>query len=36
MGEDPSQTLPAWLAAWRDGLQQGAPGRVPALPHPTL
>jgi hydroxymethylpyrimidine kinase/phosphomethylpyrimidine kinase/thiamine-phosphate diphosphorylase len=36
LGEDPSQTLPAWLAAWRDGLQQGAPGRVPALPHPTL
>jgi hydroxymethylpyrimidine kinase / phosphomethylpyrimidine kinase / thiamine-phosphate diphosphorylase len=36
LGDQPSHTLPAWQAAWRDGLRWIAPGRVPALPHPTL
>ena len=36
LGEDPARTLPAWLAAWRDGAHQRANANPPALPHPTL
>lgn len=36
LGEMPADTLPAWLAAWAQGVAQR--GRIPApvLPHPTL
>jgi hydroxymethylpyrimidine kinase/phosphomethylpyrimidine kinase/thiamine-phosphate diphosphorylase len=36
LGAEPSETLPAWLAAWRAGCATRAHGAVPALPHPTL
>lgn len=36
LGEDPSQTLPAWRAAWVEGRSAAAQAQVPALPHPSL
>lgn len=39
LGDDPARTLPAWQAAWQQGLAaRGADGarHVPALPHATL
>lgn len=36
LGDDPSQTLPAWRAAWVEGRSAAAQARVPALPHPSL
>lgn len=36
LGDDPSQTLPAWHAAWTEGRSAAAQARVPALPHPSL
>ncbi len=35
LGADPALTLPAWQAAWRDGLARRKPP-PPELPHPTL
>lgn len=36
LGEDPSQTLPAWCEAWAHGTRLRAGTEPPALPHPTL
>lgn len=36
LGAEPSNTLPAWLTAWRHGGASRQPGMVPTLPHPTL
>lgn len=36
LGADPARTLPAWRAAWRDGLSSPARKQVPEKPHPTL
>ena len=36
LGEQPSLTLPAWLAAWSGGQARRDSAAVPALPHPTL
>ena len=36
LGAEPSETLPAWLAAWQQGEANRLPGTVPPLPHPTL
>ncbi|MFC7410475.1 bifunctional hydroxymethylpyrimidine kinase/phosphomethylpyrimidine kinase [Hydrogenophaga atypica] len=35
LGADPALTLPAWRAAWREGLARRKPP-PPELPHPTL
>jgi hydroxymethylpyrimidine kinase/phosphomethylpyrimidine kinase/thiamine-phosphate diphosphorylase len=36
LGDEPSHTLPAWRAAWQQGVNQTLPSAVPPLPHPTL
>ena len=36
LGDEPAQTLPAWLSAWQAGLARQDRTAVPALPHPTL
>lgn len=36
LGDEPSHTLPAWRAAWQQGVSQALPSAVPTLPHPTL
>lgn len=36
LGEDPSQTLPAWLAAWRAGQERRGAQQPPSWPHPSL
>jgi hydroxymethylpyrimidine kinase/phosphomethylpyrimidine kinase/thiamine-phosphate diphosphorylase len=36
LGDDPTETLPRWLAAWAQGVAQRGNHPVPALPHPTL
>ena len=36
LGDEPSQTLPAWLSAWQAGLARQDRTAVPALPHPML
>lgn len=36
LGDDPGQTLPAWLRAWHQGRKQARTTGHPMLPHPTL
>ncbi len=36
LGDEPAQTLPAWLSAWQAGLARPGRTAVPALPHPML
>ncbi|MGS5085726.1 bifunctional hydroxymethylpyrimidine kinase/phosphomethylpyrimidine kinase [Hydrogenophaga sp. A37] len=36
LGAEPSNTLPAWLGAWHQGVASRQPGVVPPLPHPML
>jgi hydroxymethylpyrimidine kinase/phosphomethylpyrimidine kinase/thiamine-phosphate diphosphorylase len=36
LGQHTSHTLPAWQAAWHDGLRRVVRVQVPPLPHPTL
>ena len=36
LGDDPSTTLPVWLAAWQTGLTGRGRHAVPALPHASL
>jgi hydroxymethylpyrimidine kinase/phosphomethylpyrimidine kinase/thiamine-phosphate diphosphorylase len=36
LGDDPTETLPHWFAAWAQGVAQRGSRLVPALPHPSL
>lgn len=36
LGAEPSNTLPAWLYAWHQGVATRQPAAVPPLPHPML
>lgn len=36
LGDEPSQTLPAWRSAWAEGRAAAQRHPVPALPHPSL
>ncbi len=36
LGEAPSNSLPSWLNAWRQGQARGSPTQPNRLPHPTL
>jgi hydroxymethylpyrimidine kinase/phosphomethylpyrimidine kinase/thiamine-phosphate diphosphorylase len=36
LGDEPAQTLPAWLSAWQAGLARQDRTAIPALPHATL
>ena len=36
LGDDPSQTLPAWRQAWADGRSGARQTPVPALPRASL